>query len=246
MYHKVVEKKYKFKKTNGANPDCFSCDKVQSKNTWIGFKFNTNWNTSNEYQMVKIKNNVFSNVEVNYLIQTTGKCYISDVLPSKNAPQIWFYKLQLCCRNLTSFTSLKVLSNAMNNDNNRWLERNTIQFTGSQSFLWTLESQTFLKSVFGLRHLATYISLFSVLEPGLGVIGIDPVMVLTPFPCSIWKRRDLNPRPFGCEPSLLTTTPSSHSKVKLSPQSQMYLWWTSKTENKWFFIVLFCNLLNVL
>ena len=55
------------------------------------------------------------------------------------------------------------------------------------------------------------IFLYFLDEPGLGVTGIDPGMALTPLPCSIWKRLDSNPQPFDCEPSSLTTTPSSHS-----------------------------------
>ena len=31
---------------------------------------------------------------------------------------------------------------------------------------------------------------------------------------TIFKRQDLNPRPFDCEPSSLTTTPCSHSKTQ--------------------------------
>ena len=53
-------------------------------------------------------------------------------------------------------------------------------------------------------------------EPGLGVTGIDPSMALTPFPCSIWKRQDSNPRPYDCEFSLLSTTRSSQSKTSLT------------------------------
>ena len=41
---------------------------------------------------------------------------------------------------------------------------------------------------------------------GIGCFtGIDPGMALTPFPCSLRKRRDLDPRPFDWEPSSLTT-----------------------------------------
>ena len=53
---------------------------------------------------------------------------------------------------------------------------------------------------------------FLFYEPELGIIGIDPGMAVTPHPCNIWKRRDSNPQPFACEPSSLTTTPSSRSK----------------------------------
>ena len=63
-----------------------------------------------------------------------------------------------------------------------------------------------------MPHLATYISLFSVNQDWV-FTGIDPGMAFTPFPCSIWKRRDSNLQPFGCEPSSLTTTPSSHSCI---------------------------------
>ena len=65
----------------------------------------------------------------------------------------------------------------------------------------------FLKVFFGVLHLATYISLFFVFT------GIDPGMAFTPFPYSIWKRQDSNPRPFDREPSSLITTPSSHSDL---------------------------------
>ena len=54
---------------------------------------------------------------------------------------------------------------------------------------------------------------FSVSEPGLGVEGTHPGMDLTPFPCQ--DGRDSNPQPFGCEPTSLTTTPSSHSLKKI-------------------------------
>jgi hypothetical protein len=48
---------------------------------------------------------------------------------------------------------------------------------------------------FGVPHLATYLSLFSI-EPELGT-EIDPGMVMTPFPSSILveTRQDLNPQP---------------------------------------------------
>ena len=39
----------------------------------------------------------------------------------------------------------------------------------------------------------------------------DQELALAPIPCNFRKRLDLNPQPFACEPSLLTTTPSSHS-----------------------------------
>ena len=45
---------------------------------------------------------------------------------------------------------------------------------------------------------------FVFVEPRLDA-EIYPGMALTPFPCSIWKRRDSNPRPFDCETSLLIT-----------------------------------------
>ncbi len=43
-------------------------------------------------------------------------------------------------------------------------------------------------------------SYFFYIEPELGV-GIDPGMVLTPLPSSIG--RELNPRPYDCEPITL-------------------------------------------
>ena len=55
---------------------------------------------------------------------------------------------------------------------------------------------------FGVPHLATNISLFSVNQDWV-FTGIDPGMAFTLFPCSIWKRQDSNPQPIDCEPSLL-------------------------------------------
>ena len=64
----------------------------------------------------------------------------------------------------------------------------------------------FFKYFFGVPHLATYISLFSLLyERGLGVTGINPGMTFTSFPSSI--RQDSNPRPFDRESSSLPTRP---------------------------------------
>ena len=59
---------------------------------------------------------------------------------------------------------------------------------------------------FGVPHLATCISFFSLLyEPGLGVSGIDPGMTFTSFPSCIGQ--DSNPRPFDRESCLLPTRP---------------------------------------
>ena len=52
--------------------------------------------------------------------------------------------------------------------------------------------------VFGVPLLVTDISPFSVSKPGLGVRGIDPGMTLTPFLCSVLKKRDSIPRPCNC------------------------------------------------
>ena len=67
---------------------------------------------------------------------------------------------------------------------------------------------------FGVPHLATYNSLFSVNQDWV-FTGFDPGMALTQFPFSIWKRQDSNPQPSNCEPCLLTTTPSSHSNINV-------------------------------
>ena len=74
------------------------------------------------------------------------------------------------------------------------------------------EIKFFFNVFFGVPHLATYISVFSLNQDWV-LSGIDPGMAFTPFPCSIWKRRDSNPQPFDREPSSLTTTLSSHSII---------------------------------
>ena len=75
--------------------------------------------------------------------------------------------------------------------------------------------------LFGVPHLATYISIFSLKQDWV-FTGI--ILAKTPFPISIWKRRDSNPRPFTCEPCSLTTTPSSHSFSSQCRYSQIHLW----------------------
>ncbi len=83
--------------------------------------------------------------------------------------------------------------------------------------------RAFFNVFFGVPHLATYISLFSVNQDWV-FTGINPGMAFTPLPCIIWKRRDTDPRPFDRELSLLTTTPSSHSNIQTS-LIQWFLCW---------------------
>ena len=54
-------------------------------------------------------------------------------------------------------------------------------------------------------------------EPGLGVTGIDPGTAMQYL-------EETNPRPFNCEPSSLTTTPSSRSlKMDVTMDSELDL-----------------------
>ncbi len=55
--------------------------------------------------------------------------------------------------------------------------------------------ETFFNIFFGVPHLATCIFLFFYNEPGLGA-GIDPGMILTPFPSSILDEARFEPTTF--------------------------------------------------